>query len=75
MSDGEFGRDGWILVGLLVVAFFLIPGLIIALPGAREEPLVIGLTFRDAYLVLPLVPAFVLALVAVWVAIRSRRPE
>lgn len=66
-SDREFGRRGWLLVGTLAVAFVLVPATILYLPHA--EPAAVGLTFRDAYLVLPLVPALALGAVAVWAAI------
>lgn len=71
----EFGRDGWLLVGAIVIAFFVVPGIILFLPAARSIIAALGLTLRDAYLTLPLVPAFVLATVAVWSALRSRRRQ
>lgn len=66
-SDQEFDRRGWLLIGTLAVAFVLAPAMILYLPHA--EPASFGLTFRDAYLVLPLVPAIALGAVAVWAAI------
>lgn len=72
-GDGEFGWRGWVLVGVLILSFVVIPWTLIYLPAAREsllEPL--GLTLRDAYLALPMVPAILLAVVAVWAAVRSR---
>ncbi len=71
-GDGEFGWRGWVLVGFLIFAFFIIPGAILFLPSAQSLISRLGLTLRDAYLVLPLVPAFVLAGVAVWAAVRAR---
>jgi hypothetical protein len=71
MSD-EFGWRGWLLVGMVVVAFLLVPAVILFLPQARGLVASLGLTLRDAYLVLPLVPAFLLGATAVWAAVRSR---
>lgn len=68
----EFGRHGWALIGMLVLAFFVIPGAIYVLPAAETFIESLGLTLRAAYLTLPLVPAFVLGLLAVWSALRSR---
>lgn len=71
-TDGEFGWHGWLLVGMLGIAFFLVPGAILFLPAAQGLVSSLGLTLRAAYLTLPLVPAFLLAAVAVWSALRSR---
>jgi len=72
-ADGpEFGTSGWVLVGMLGVAFLLVPGAILLLPAAQSVIGSFGLTLRDAYLTLPLVPAFVLGALAVWSAVRSQ---
>jgi hypothetical protein len=72
-ADGpEFGTSGWILVGMIGVAFLLVPGAILLLPAAQGVISSLGLTLRDAYLTLPLVPAFVLGALAVWSAVRSQ---
>lgn len=72
-DDGpEFGTSGWILVGMIGVAFLLVPGAILLLPAAQGVISSFGLTLRDAYLTLPLVPAFALGALAVWSAVRSR---
>jgi len=71
MSD-EFGWRGWVLVGVIVVAFLVVPAAILFLPQAQGVVASLGLTLRDAYLVLPLVPAFLLGATAVWAAVRSR---
>lgn len=68
-----FGWHGWVLVGLIFVAFLVVPAMILFLPAAQGFVASLGLTLRDAYLVLPLVPAFALGVVAVWSALRSRR--
>lgn len=71
-NEREFGRRGWTLVAMLFVAFVLVPVAILYLPHARPVIAAFGLTFRDAYLVLPLVPALVLGALAVWVALGNR---
>ncbi len=71
MSE-EFGWRGWVLVAVIVVAFLAVPAAILFLPRAQTVVASLGLTLRDAYLVLPLVPAFLLGTVAVWAAVRSR---
>lgn len=68
-SEPEFGRRGWVLVGMLFVAFIVVPGTILYLPQAHPLISSLGLGYTDAYLVLPLVPAFILGAIAVWVAI------
>lgn len=57
-DEQEFDWRGWTLVGLIVVCFVVIPGAILLNPPA--------LPFKVAYLVLPLIPAFVLGVTAVW---------
>ena len=74
-TSDEFGWEGWVLVGMIVVGFLLIPVAILALPAAQGFVRSLGLTLRAAYLALPLVPAFLLGGLAVWSALRSRRPD
>ncbi|MFB6108180.1 MAG: hypothetical protein ABEJ82_04965 [Haloplanus sp.] len=63
-ADPEpFGPGGWVLVGAVVLAVLVIPGLIYLWPAA---PTRIGAHFRFFMLVLPFLPALVLGLVAVW---------
>ena len=59
----EWDWRGWVLVGVVVVCFLVIPATILILPPVRP--------FKFAYLVLPLIPAFLLGAVAVWSAQRS----
>ncbi|WP_436912063.1 hypothetical protein [Halosimplex marinum] len=70
----EFGRRGWALVAALVVALVVIPWTIIAIPQARGLLEALPLGYRDAYLVLPFVPAVFLGLLGVWTAVANRRP-
>lgn len=65
-SDGEtdgFGAKGWVLVGILVFSVLIAPGIIYLYPTAPGEA---GFSFLAAMLVLPMVPAVLLGLTAVW---------
>jgi hypothetical protein len=68
----EFGREGWILVGMIFLGFLVVPIALLLLPAAQGVVRSLGLTLRAAYLTLPLVPAFLLGAIAVWSALRSR---
>lgn len=69
----EFGWEGWVVVGVLILSFLVVPPAIIYLPEAQGVVRSLGLTMRDAYLALPMVPAILLGAVAVWAAVRHRR--
>lgn len=71
-TSEEFTWRGWVLVGMIFVAFLVVPVAILVLPAAQGVVASLGLTLRAAYLTLPLVPAFLLAAIAVWSALRSR---
>lgn len=73
-ADGreEFGARGWLLVGALFLALVVVPVFILFIPSSRPLIASLGLTLRDAYLVLPLVPALVLGALAVWTALGGR---
>ena len=66
-ADREFDWRGWTLVAGILFAFVVAPGIIYLYP--RVGP-VLGLTFYDTYLALPMVPAIVLAALAVWATTR-----
>ena len=66
----EFGWRGWTLVGMLFVALVVVPTLLYFVPRAQWLAASFGLGYRDAFLVLPLVPALVLAALAVWATTR-----
>ena len=68
----DFGWQGWVLVGVLVVSLLVVPTTILFLPEAQGFIRSLGLTLRDAYLTLPLIPAFALGATAVWAAVRLR---
>jgi len=67
-----FGWRGWILVGVVVVSFLVVPGAILYLPYAQSAVAWLGIDFRTAYLTLPMIPAILLGATAVWAAVRSR---
>jgi len=69
----EFDWRGWVLVAAVIVSFLVVPWAIIALPYVSDALGSLGLSRRDAYLTLPLSPAVVLASLAVWSAVASRR--
>ena len=71
-ADGDFGWHGWLLVGVIVFSFLVVPIALLYLPQAQSFVRSLGLTLRDAYLVLPLLPAFLLGGVAVWAAVKAR---
>ncbi|WP_049926633.1 hypothetical protein [Halopiger goleimassiliensis] len=61
-ADREFDWRGWLLVGVIVFAFIIAPGLILLIPPDVE--------YRFALIILPLFPALLLALTAVWATTR-----
>lgn len=61
-AEREFGRRGWVLVGLIVVAFVVSPLSILLWPP--------DMNYVVAFLILPLFPAFALAVAAVWATTR-----
>ena len=63
------GRSGWILVAAVVVAVLVIPGMVYLWPAGSR---VLGATYRTAMLALPMIPALILGLIAVW-SMRDRR--
>jgi len=71
-AQEEFDWRGWMLVAVVVVSFLIVPTAILYLPAAQGLVTSLGLTLRQAYLGLPLVPAVVLAATAVWAALRAR---
>lgn len=61
-ADREFGARGWILVGVIAFAFLGCPLAIVLWPP--------GYSYLFALLILPLAPAVLLALTAVWATTR-----
>ena len=62
-ADREFDYRGWTLVVALFVSIVVIPGIIYLYPYVLGS---LGLSFFGTYLMLPLVPAALLGLIAVW---------
>ena len=72
-SDDAFGWRGWVLVGVLIVAFVIVPWALILLPTAQSGIGALGLSWRDTYLALPMIPALALGALGVWTALAARR--
>jgi hypothetical protein len=68
-DDADLGWVGWVLVAAVVVAVLVIPGAIYLWPAGGT---VLGTHYRTAMLVLPMVPAVLLGVVAVW-SMKNRR--
>ncbi|MDZ7745427.1 MAG: hypothetical protein U5K28_02475 [Halobacteriales archaeon] len=68
--DRDFGVRGWILVGWLFVSLIVVPGLLLYIPEAGTFTKSLGLGYRDAFLVLPLIPALGLGVLGVWATTR-----
>ena len=62
-SDREFGWRGWVLVGIVFVSFVIVPILILRYPP-------VTFSYRVAFLILPLAPAVLLGIAAVWATTR-----
>ena len=72
-ADPEgFGSRGWVLVGVLVVCMLVVPGIIYLRPGLLSA---VGIPYIASLLVLPLAPAVVLGLTAVWAMTAATRGE
>ncbi|WP_049937093.1 hypothetical protein [Haloplanus natans] len=68
-EEEGLGRVGWVLVAAVVVAVLVVPGMVYLWPAGGA---VFGATYRSAMLVLPMIPAVILGLIAVW-SMRDRR--
>ena len=62
-ESAGFGTRGWGLVGVLVLCTLVVPGIIYLDPSAFAA---VGVPYTVALLVLPLLPAGILGLTAVW---------
>jgi len=69
----EMDYHGWVLVGLVVVCFLVIPTMILYIPQATGLIESLGVSRRQAYLALPMIPAILLGVTAVWAALRTQR--
>ena len=66
-AERTFDWRGRVLVAAIAVCFLLVPGVILAYPHVGHR---LGLSFYHTYLVLPMIPAVVLAILAVWATAR-----
>lgn len=74
-SRERFDWRGWTLVGVIVVSFLVVPGAILYLPHAQDVVAAVGLSWYQAYIVLPMIPAVLLGATAIWAALSSRSPS
>jgi hypothetical protein len=58
-----FGTRGWFLVAVVVLSVLVVPGAVYLFPALPADA---GLPFVAAMLVLPMLPAVLLGLTAVW---------
>ncbi|MHB9285416.1 hypothetical protein ACKVMT_00065 [Halobacteriales archaeon Cl-PHB] len=72
-GEGPFDWHGWVLVGVIVLSFLVIPVAVLVLPRAQGVLRTFGLPWQDAYWALPMLPAILLGGTAVWAAVRTRR--
>ena len=70
-ADREFDWRVWTLVGMVILAFIVAPAAIYWLAASGESLAMLGLTWRDTFLVVPFVPALVLGLTAIWATARA----
>lgn len=75
MTGDELGWRGWLLVGVVFVSFLVVPSIIVLFPESQWLIAALGLSWRQAYIVFPMLPAILLAVVAVWAALRTQSPE
>ena len=66
-TERTFDWRGRMLVAAIAVCFLLVPGAILAYPHVGHR---LGLSFYHTYLALPMIPAVVLAILAVWATAR-----
>jgi len=58
-----FGARGWLLVAVVVLSGLVVPGVVYLFPALPADA---GVPFLAAMLVLPMLPAVLLGLTAVW---------
>lgn len=66
----EFGWRGWVLIAWLFIAIVVVPAYLYFYPRAGGTLALFGLGYRATFLVLPLVPAILLGILAVWATTR-----
>ena len=68
----RFDWRGWTLVAVVVVSFLVVPAAILYLPHVQGLVAAVGLSWYQAYIVLPMIPAILLGATAIWAAVGSR---
>lgn len=63
---------GWLLVAVVFVSFLVIPGMVLYIPEAQGFINSLGLSTRRVYVALPMVPAIILGVTAVWASLRTQ---
>lgn len=71
-AQERFDWRGWVLVGIVVFSFLVVPGAILYLPYAQDLIAAWGISWTQAYLALPMIPALLLGATAIWAAVSSR---
>ena len=66
------GGRGWLLLGAVALALFILPATVLIVPEFHEQLTRIGVS-QELFFALPLLPAITLAVVAVWVAVATGR--
>lgn len=74
-TDWTRGWQVWVVLGALFLAFLVAPWGLILLRPVQDSVRIVGFSFRDAYLIVPLLPAIGLGGLGVWTALRSRGPD
>ena len=74
-QSDEFEWQGWVLVGVVVVSFLVIPASILYVQQAQWVLEATGLSLRQAFIALPMIPAILLGGTAIWAAVQSRSPN
>jgi hypothetical protein len=70
-TPDQVDRQGWLLVGLVVLSFLVIPLFVLYIPEAHWLIGRLGVSQRQAYIVFPMLPAILLGLTAVWATVRA----
>lgn len=74
-ASEEFDTEGWVLVGIVVASFLVVPVVVLWLPQTHWLLGSVGFSLRQAYLIFPMIPAVLLGATAVWAAVRSRSTD
>lgn len=72
-DQDSFDWRGWLLVGVVVFSFLVVPAAVLYLPYAQDIIARVGISWRQAYLTLPMIPAILLGAVSIWAAVSSRK--